>query len=808
MIDAPTNPLQNVPDTLRQLDQWVAWRSESRDDGAATKVPYSPATGKRASSTAANTWTGFKSAAGAEGYDGPGFVFVAGGGLVGMDLDGCRNPQTGEIANWAREVIQQFDTYTEISPSQTGVKLFLRGESPLSSGKKKLLPEVERIADKSPAIEVYDRGRYFAVTGLILDGCPSEPQERQAELTALVNRYWPERTCAKNCTGSNPGKYSGISSRPNSGNSAGIIDRPNSSQLGPISSKRLERARKYIAKMPAAISGSGGHDRTFAVACALCIGFDLGPDDALDLLREYNERCEPPWGDHDLEHKIASAMRADGERGHLLVAERAPATRGKRKPAEKPQNFAELKKGVLSNAERVGEGQDQETIPKSLAEILGNIQQITGGWPRRVGATLFIDDPAHGLGHFTKIDQLFGWLSSTAAVEWYKSTGCVSRGEVFAELQRTAQAYRAIEAFPHFPPFADHYYRHPQIKLGGGEYLRALLDRFAPATPIDRDLIQAMFASAVWGGDGGSRPAFVVASDDGRGVGKTTLVEAVGQLMGGMFAISKDDRAGDIAKRLLTPEAATKRVVGFDNVKQNKLSWGELEAFITAREISGHQMYSGERTRPNTLLWCITLNGPALSKDMAQRSVIIKLAKPTHTGDWEDGLRDFIETHRWRIMGDLAAFLNGPAEPLAKHTRWGKWERDILARLPEPTEAQTVIAERQAAVDVDDEESRIIEDAFRQELERLGYDPDSDAVHIPNVIAREWYVKATGIQTSTTGAMRAINQAATEGTLHGLKLNPSRTHGRGVLWAMAGFTAVAYDLEQRIREHSWRGQVS
>jgi hypothetical protein len=460
---------------------------------------------------------------------------------------------------------------------------------------------------------------------------------------------------------------------------------------------------------------------------------------------------------------------------------------------------------MLSNAERVGEGQDQETIPKSLAEILVNVDKVTGGWPRRVGATLFVDDPAHGLGHFTKIDQLFGWLSSKAAVSWYKSTGCVGRGEVFSELQRTAQAYRAIEAFPHFPPFADHYYAHRKIEFGSGDYLRQLLDRFCPETPIDRDLILAMFASAVWGGDGGSRPAFVVASDAGRGVGKTTLVESLGQLVGGMFAISRDDRAGDIAKRLLTPEAATKRVVGFDNVKQNKLSWGELEAFITAREISGHQMYSGERTRPNTMLWTITLNGPALSKDMAQRSVIIKLAKPKHTGDWEDSLRDFIEAHRWQILGDLAAFLNGPAAPLGEHTRWGKWERDILARLPEPTEAQRVIAERQSSVDVDDEEAALLEDAFRQELERLGYDPDTEAVHIPNAIARDWYVKATGIQTSATGVSRAINQAATEGTLHGLKVNPSRTHGRGLLWSVGRYTAVANDIEQRIREQAWKG---
>jgi hypothetical protein len=57
-----------------------------------------------------------------------------------------------------------------------------------------------------------------------------------------------------------------------------------------IATNHLERARAYIAKMPGAISGAGGHDQTFAVACAL-VKFGLSPDDAWPLLLEYNQRC-------------------------------------------------------------------------------------------------------------------------------------------------------------------------------------------------------------------------------------------------------------------------------------------------------------------------------------------------------------------------------------------------------------------------------------------------------------------------------------------------------------------------------------
>ncbi len=459
---------------------------------------------------------------------------------------------------------------------------------------------------------------------------------------------------------------------------------------------------------------------------------------------------------------------------------------------------------IITNAVRVGGGEDLEIHAKSMEEVTGAIVKTAGDWPRRVGGTLFVDDPEHGLYQFSKNAELFGWLQRKASVEWYRNVGCVSRDEVFSELQRTVQAYRAIESFPHFPAFHDHYYSHPTVEPGDGNALRELVERFSPATPIDRDLIEALFVSAVWGGAGGNRPAFVIASEAGRGVGKTKLVELVGLLLGGMFAISKDDKAEAIVKRLLTPEAATKRVILFDNVKAARLSWAELESFITAPEISGHQMYRGERTRPNTMLWCITLNGPSMSRDLAQRSVFIFLARPEHDGDWEDSIREFISSNRWKIIADLAGFFLRPKVQFERFTRWGTWEREILARLPEPAEAQKVIAERQAAVNGDDEEAADVEDYFRRELEKLGYDPDVDNVHIPNDRGREWYAKATGCNWSTTAVSRVIKQAADEGMLKLLRINPSRKHGRGLLWFSGTADATFYDIEDRSPQNSWQ----
>ena len=84
----------------------------------------------------------------------------------------------------------------------------------------------------------------------------------------------------------------------------------------------IERARKYLAKCDPAISGQNGHGQTFAVARALCWGFDLPAEVALDLMKElYNPACVPPWSDADLEHKVKDASTKDfgKPRGYLNV---------------------------------------------------------------------------------------------------------------------------------------------------------------------------------------------------------------------------------------------------------------------------------------------------------------------------------------------------------------------------------------------------------------------------------------------------------------------------------------------------------
>lgn len=83
--------------------------------------------------------------------------------------------------------------------------------------------------------------------------------------------------------------------------------------------RTVARARAYLSVIPGAVAGERGHDRTYYAACKLVLGFNLSPGTALRLLREdFNPRCQPPWTEKELLHKVTDADKEDGERGFLL----------------------------------------------------------------------------------------------------------------------------------------------------------------------------------------------------------------------------------------------------------------------------------------------------------------------------------------------------------------------------------------------------------------------------------------------------------------------------------------------------------
>ena len=77
----------------------------------------------------------------------------------------------------------------------------------------------------------------------------------------------------------------------------------------PVRRNSVERARRYLAAVPPAVAGQGGDLRTFRVCCRLVRGFALTHDVALQLLADWNARCDPPWTDRELTAKLEHAQR-------------------------------------------------------------------------------------------------------------------------------------------------------------------------------------------------------------------------------------------------------------------------------------------------------------------------------------------------------------------------------------------------------------------------------------------------------------------------------------------------------------------
>ena len=150
--------------------RWVAWRYEERA-GSLTKVPYQTAT-RRASSTDPSTWLTYAEAQQLEA-DGIG-IMLTGDGLGGVDLDECRDPETGELADWAREIVDDFRSYAEVSPSGRGVKVLAAGAPRLLPGSKYTPEGVETSGERQPHADVFVDKRFFTLTGQIVDGVPDE----------------------------------------------------------------------------------------------------------------------------------------------------------------------------------------------------------------------------------------------------------------------------------------------------------------------------------------------------------------------------------------------------------------------------------------------------------------------------------------------------------------------------------------------------------------------------------------------------------------------------------------------------------
>jgi hypothetical protein len=194
-----------IPQELWTRPQWLAWWSVVGEGNPAQlpngrlsgvlkaqakphKLPINPSSGGLASSTRSTTWSAAEDACAAVrrwSLAGIGFVFTDSDPYTGIDIDNCRNPETGQIAEWAWEIIRGLNSYTEVSPSETGVHIIIRGKLPAGKG--------NQAAHHGGKVEMFSRARYFTFTGIHVDVTPIEIFDRQAELLGLHKQLFASR---------------------------------------------------------------------------------------------------------------------------------------------------------------------------------------------------------------------------------------------------------------------------------------------------------------------------------------------------------------------------------------------------------------------------------------------------------------------------------------------------------------------------------------------------------------------------------------------------------------------------------------
>lgn len=231
------------------------------------------------------------------------------------------------------------------------------------------------------------------------------------------------------------------------------------------------------------------------------------------------------------------------------------------------------------------------------------------------------------------------------------------------------------------------------------------------------------------------------------------------------MTVSATSSMEKVMTRLLSARGRVLRVALIDNLKTGRFSWADFEAVVTAKSLSGHELYQGEGNRPNLLVWILTVNAPGLSKDVAERTVTIRLTRPEFDPDWEATVRDYIEEHRTEIFADCQALIENTqsegSDELDTHTRLSEWEQAILSKTETPKSCQTAIADRRKAFDEDDLEKDLVRDEIVKQLRLHGHSlPETRFVFISSQALAEWMSVALRERLNATCASRRLGRLA------------------------------------------------
>jgi primase-polymerase (primpol)-like protein len=436
-----------IPRLMKRKKRWVCWRYE-RWDGKWTKVPLNARTGLPASVTDPKTPVTFEEAYAAyrtNKADGnaDGIGFVLGDGFVGVDLDDAVDPDTGRLHKWAEKDVADLGSYTEVSPSGTGVKVFLKGKLPGGG-------------NRTGNYELYGKARFFVVTGHRLEGVPDRVRKRPSALARLHARLFPPQADSPNGRPKDNGKPP----PPKAASSDG--DKPAPTTHGLTDDEVIDKAsnakngKKFKALWSGDISRYNGDDSRADLALAGMLAYWCG--------RDGRDQVERLIGQSKLGRRDKWTGRADYGQSTVKTA-----YEGKTKFYDPNKSKSKTKAG---KTEEEGGRKSQADLLVELAEGL-ELFHTPGGQDGEGYATAQIDD--HKETYRLKSTGFRQWL----ARQFYVKHGKAPGGQALADALKVICGKASHEGAEH-----EVYVR---LACHGGRVYLDLGDEGWRAVRVDRD---------------------------------------------------------------------------------------------------------------------------------------------------------------------------------------------------------------------------------------------------------------------------------------------------------------------------------
>lgn len=256
--------LRNIPDALMTLPQWVCWGAKNKP----RKIPYDPHTGNPAKAGQPDTWADFQTAARAVEagrFEGVGFEFDIADSVVGIDFDHCLH--NGQCDPWVEAWVNKLDSYTEISPSGEGLHVFCSAHLPGKAVKRK-------------EAEIYDRGRYFTVTGN-----PYGPAKPLRAAQDVVNELYAELQARAQRQQERP-----TDQPATAGSTVDIEDAP---LIGKM--KKGKSGAAFSALWAGDISAYPSHSEADVALCNMLAWWTNGDPARMDRLFRQSGLMRPKW---------------------------------------------------------------------------------------------------------------------------------------------------------------------------------------------------------------------------------------------------------------------------------------------------------------------------------------------------------------------------------------------------------------------------------------------------------------------------------------------------------------------------------